>query len=299
MPKIAQPRRMSTASMRSPKDAGAIAWAESGTLTASCSLTPGTELRVHRGTALTPLMSHLPRRVAAPPRAGWNILSFHEEGVRKKHRAVTHRHVVVDEGANTDRAVRADRGWTGLESAVLLRLALDDTLGIENRVVPDGGQGRLGDVDAVVEDAPADPNTYQPPEHVLEWRAVEDVEEVDRMQLPDALDPPERAVVDGADGRRRRPERFEATLHQCIVDRGRDGAEREEQSHDRVREHVLEEFEGDQVDKHDQKDPQPTCEQEDADRPEVEPVLGGEATGERLPLPEMVVAAVAFDGARD
>jgi len=162
---------------------------------------------------------------------------------------------------------------------------------IENTLVPDGGQGWLGDVDAVVVDPTAHPNTDQPPEHVLEWRAVENVEEVDRVQLPDALDPPETGVVDRADGRRR-AERFEATLHQGVVNRGDDSAEREEQSHDRVRKHVLEEFEGGQVDEYDQEDAQPPREQEDADRPEVESVLCGKAEAQRLPRPEMVESAV-------
>src|SRR5207247_9069486 len=129
--------------------------------------------------------------------------------------------------AKPDRAAGAKRGLAGLVGAVLLRVALDVAFVIENALVPDGGQGRLGDVDAVVEHPPADPNTHQPPDHALEWRAVEDVEEADRMQLPDALDPPESRVVDGADGRRRRAERFDATLHQGVVDRGDDSARRE------------------------------------------------------------------------
>src|SRR5688572_4380318 len=99
-------------------------------------------------------ISYLLRRVAAPPGVGGDILSLHEEGIRGQHGAVTHRHVVVDEGAHPDRAASADRGGAGLEGAVLLRLALDDALLIENTLVPDDRQGRLGDVDAVVEDPP-------------------------------------------------------------------------------------------------------------------------------------------------
>src|SRR5437016_14218416 len=110
------------------------------------------------------------------------------------------------------------RVWFGPTcSAILLRVALDHAQVIENTLVPDGSQGRLGDVDAVVEHPPADPNTDQPPEDALEWRAVENVEEVDRMQLPNALDPPETGVVDGADGRRRRADRFEVALHQRVI----------------------------------------------------------------------------------
>src|SRR2546426_363898 len=123
----------------------------SGILTA-CSRTPGTGFVVHRGTGVNPLISHLPRRVAAPARAWRDIFSLFEEGVGSEHCALTHHHVVVDEGAYPDRAASADRGWAGLERAVLLRLALDDALRIENTLVPDGGQGWLGDVDAVLED---------------------------------------------------------------------------------------------------------------------------------------------------
>ncbi|HMC23743.1 MAG TPA: hypothetical protein VKL19_17940, partial [Thermoanaerobaculia bacterium] len=79
---------------------------------------------------------------------------------------------------------------------------------------------------------------------------------------------------------------------QGVVNRGDDSAEREEQSHDRVRKHVLEEFEGGQVDEYDQEDAQPPREQEDADRPEVESVLCGKAEAQRLPRPEMVESAV-------
>src|SRR6267154_1132712 len=71
------------------------------------------------------LMSHLPRRVATPPRAGWDILAFHEEGVSGEHGAVTHRHAVVDECADAERAADAKRGSAGLVSAVLLRVTLD------------------------------------------------------------------------------------------------------------------------------------------------------------------------------
>src|SRR5439155_9345533 len=56
-------------------------------------------------------------------------------------------------------------------------------------------------VSAVVEDPPADPHARQPPEHVLERCAVERVEIVNRMHLPQALGRPEIRVVDGADRR--------------------------------------------------------------------------------------------------
>src|SRR6266568_895117 len=180
------------------------------------------------------LMSHLPRRVSAPTRACRNIPSLHEEGVGGEHGAITHRHAVVDERTDADRAAGAQRGWAGLVRAVLLRVALDLAALIEHTFVPDDGDRRLGDVHAVVERPRADANTDEAPDHVLEGRAIEDVEEVERMQLPDALDPPEIGVIDGADGRRRRADRFEATLDQGVIDRGNDGAEREQRRHDRV-----------------------------------------------------------------
>src|SRR6266704_2371191 len=204
------------------------------------------------------LMSHLPRRVAAPPRAGRDMLSLHEEGVGGEDGAITHRHAVVDERTDADRAAGAQRGSAGLVRAILLRVALDLASLIEHTLIPDGGQRRLGDVHAVVEDPPADANTDEPPEHVLEWRAVEHVEEMDRMQFPNALDPPEAGVVDGADGRRGRADRFEATLDQGVIDRG-------------------------QVDGCDQEHAQPPREQEDADGSKVEAVLRGQAAEQSLP----------------
>src|SRR5881628_1070417 len=164
--------------------------------------------------------SQLPRRVAAPPRAWRNSFPLHEEGVRGEYRAIPHRDAVVHECADPDRAPGTYRGWAGLVRAVLLRIALDHALLIEHALVSDGGQSRLGDEDAVVEHPLAEPHTNQTPEHALERRAVEEVQEVDRMQLPHALDPPETGVVDGADGRRRGAERFEAPFHQGVVDRG-------------------------------------------------------------------------------
>src|SRR5262249_22929891 len=117
-------------------------------------------------TSACSLISHLFRRVAAPPRLCWDLLSLHEKGVGGEHRAVTHRHAVVDQCANTDRAAGANHGAVAFECAVFLRVALDLAPVIEDRLIPDRGEGRLGDVDAVVEDTPPDPNTHQPPEHV-------------------------------------------------------------------------------------------------------------------------------------
>ena len=61
-----------------------------------------------------------------PPRVRRDLLALHEEGVGGEHRAVAHRHAVVDEGADPERAAGADRDAVGLEGAVLLRVALDD-----------------------------------------------------------------------------------------------------------------------------------------------------------------------------
>src|SRR6266581_4430156 len=245
------------------------------------------------------LMSHLPRRVAAPPPAGRDMLAFHEEGVGGEDGSIIHRHAVVDERADADRAAGAQRGSAGLVRAVLLRIALDLASLTEHTFVPDGGQRRLGDVHAVVEHPPADANTDEPPEHALEWSAVEHVEEMDRMQLPNALDPPEAGVVDGADGRWRRADRFEATLDQRVVDRGDDGAESEQRRHERVGKDAVEELDRGEVDDRDQEDTQPPRDQENADGSQVELVLRGQAATQRLPRAQMVESAVALDGPRN
>src|SRR6266513_5079713 len=102
----------------------------------------------------------------------------------------------MHERADADGAVRTDRGAAGFVRAVFLRIALDDALLIERAFVADDGERRLGDEDAIVEHALAEPHPDQPPQHALERRAVEQMHERDRMQLPDSLDPPEAAVVD-------------------------------------------------------------------------------------------------------
>src|SRR5213594_2139207 len=169
------------------------------------------------------LISQLPRWVAAPAGAGRNRLALHEKGVGGEYRAVSHRHAIVHEGANADRAAGADRHWAGLVRAVLLRIALENALLIERALVSDDGQGRLGDEDAVVEHALAELHPDQAPEHALERRTVKQVKEIDRVQLPHAFDPPKAGVVDRANGRRGRAQGFEAALHQGVVDRGSDG----------------------------------------------------------------------------
>jgi hypothetical protein len=111
--------------------------------------------------------THLPRRVPSPPRVCWDLLSLHEKGSA----ASTERHPSSRRSgrcANADRAAGTNSGSVGFESAVLLRVALDLAPLIEDAVVADGGESPLRDVDAVVENPPANPHTRQPPDHVLE-----------------------------------------------------------------------------------------------------------------------------------
>src|SRR5919198_1045028 len=88
-------------------------------------------------------ISHLPRRVAGPPRVRRYVLALHEEGVGAENRAVTHRHAVEDECANADRAAGANRGSVTFERAVLLRVALDLASVIEDRLIPNRGESRF------------------------------------------------------------------------------------------------------------------------------------------------------------
>src|SRR5215472_15985665 len=277
-----------------------VSWHKAATssrgIPASCSPTPATGLGVQRGTAVNPLISHLPRWVTAPPRTSGDILSLHKEGVGGEHRAVTHRHAVEDECAHPHRAAGANRGSIAFESAVLLRVALDLAPVIEDRLIPDGGESRLGDMRAVVEDPPADPNTHQPPEHVLERRAIESVQVVNRMHLPNPLSPPEIGMIDGANGRLRWVQRDDATLHPTQEDGGDHHAEREEHSVHPVWKHVVK-LDGGQVEEGEQEDTQPPCDKKNADGMKVASILCREAAAQRLPRPEMVESRVALDRA--
>src|SRR5438552_2051960 len=180
------------------------------------------------------LMSHLPRRVSCPPRAWRDILPLHEEGVGSEHRAVAHRHAVMDQGVNPDRAASANRGAVAFEGAVLLRVALDLATVVEDGLVPDSGERRLGDVGAVVEDSLPEPSTHQPPEHVLERGAIERVQIVNRMHLPQALHRPEVRVVDGANGRPHWVPRYQEARHQGEVNSGDRHTEREQHGGDHM-----------------------------------------------------------------
>src|SRR5437899_9362628 len=169
---------------------------------------------------------------------------------------------------------------------------------VEHRLVPDRGERRVGDVGAVVEDPPADPHAHQPPDHVLERRAIERVEIVNRMHLPEALGQPEIREVDGANRRLQWAQRFDATVHQGEVDRGDHDAEREEHGADDMRKYVVQ-LDAGEVEEGEQESAYPTCEEEQADGSKVITVLGRKAAAQRLPRLEMVELSVALYGARN
>src|SRR5438105_6631231 len=193
----------------------------------------------------------------------------------------------MDERANPDRAAGTNRGAVGFERAVPLRVALDFAEYIEHTVVSDGGESPLPDVDAVVEAPPADPNTHQPPDHDLERGAVEGVDVLQCRHLPQALVQPEVRVVDGADGGLQRAKSRDAALHQRVVQRADQKAEREECSHRHICKHAIK-LEGSQVEQRDPKDAQPAGEEENTDRPNVMPVLRVKAAAELIPRTEMI-----------
>src|SRR5439155_579856 len=83
---------------------------------------------------------HLPRRVAAPPRAWRDILSLHEEGIGGEGRAITHGYAIEDECSDPERAASANRGSVAFERAVLQRMTLDLAPVVEDRLVPDRGE---------------------------------------------------------------------------------------------------------------------------------------------------------------
>src|SRR6266478_3497076 len=292
---------------------------------ASCSPTPGTGSRVHRGSAVNPparstppqnsrprsavvtvsrprrlmlVISHLPGRVSPPPRVCWDFLSLHEKGVGGEHRAITHRRAVVDDCADPDRAAGAKRAAVGFESAVLQRMALDLAPLIEDAVVPDGGESPLRDLDAVVENALADPNTHQPPDHVFERGAVEGVEILQCRHLPKALVQPVVRVVDRANCGLQRAKSREAALHQRVVQRADQKAERKKCSHSHICKRAVK-IEGGEVEYRDQEDAQRPGEEENTDGPNVVPVLCGKAAAELVARPEMVETAVTVNRSRN
>src|SRR5262249_55097188 len=138
-----------------------------------------------------------------------------------------------------DSAAAANRGLLAFESAVFLRMALDLAPVIEDRLIADRGECWLGDVPPVIEDPPAHPNTHQPPEQVLERRAIESVQVVNRMHLPNPFSPPEIGVVHGANGRLDWVQRDDATLHTAQEDGGDHQAECKEHCAQPVWQHVV------------------------------------------------------------
>src|SRR5256885_8322175 len=66
------------------------------------------------------------------------------------------------------RHTRLQGDWSSDVCSSDLPQSLDLAPVIEDRLIPDGGECRLGDVRAVVEGPPADLDAHQPPEHVLE-----------------------------------------------------------------------------------------------------------------------------------
>src|SRR5213593_4653607 len=177
-------------------------------------------------------------------------------------------------------------------------MALDLATVVEDRLVPDRGERRVGDVGAVVEDPPADPRAHQPPENVLERRAVERVEIVNRIHLKQALGRPEIWVVDGTDRRPHGMQPIDAAVDQGEVDRGDHDAEREEHGADDMREYVVQ-LDGSEVEQGEQENAYPTREEEQADGSKVIPILGRKAAVQRLPRPEMIELGVTLDGARN
>src|SRR5205814_8573610 len=130
---------------------------------------------------------------------------------------ITHRAPVVDDGGDSDRAAGAEPAVVRFERAVLQRVALDSARLIEDAVVTDRGESPVRDVESIIENPLADPDAHQPPDHGLEWRAVERVEIHGGRHLPEALVQPEVRVVDGADRRPQRAEPGDAAVHQRVV----------------------------------------------------------------------------------
>src|SRR5262249_9856314 len=155
------------------------------------------------------------------------------------------------------------------------------------RLISDGCESRLGDVRSIVKDPPADSNAHQAPEQVFERRAIESVQVVNGMHLPNPLSPPEIGVVDGANGRLRWVQRDDATLHPAQEHGGDNQAEGEQQSVDCVWKHVVK-LDGGQVEQGEQEDAQPPCDEENADGLKVASILCRQAATLRLPLQEMV-----------
>ena len=169
-----------------------------------------------------------PGRGSHPTARPGVLLTLHQEGVGREHRAVAHRHAVEDHGADPDGAAGADRDAVGLEGVVLLGVALDPGPGVEADVVADRHQVLLRQVAAVVEEPLAEPDTQHPQDHALERRAVEHCPDAG-LQLEEALGPPEVDVVDRAVLRFQGPEPGGGPLDQHAV------GDAEQEGEDRAR----------------------------------------------------------------
>ena len=136
---------------------------------------------------------HLPGWVSAPVFVRWDLLAFHEEGVRGDNGAVADRHPIVNEGTHSERAAGTDRGDVGLEGSILLRVGLDPAPRVEGAVVADDDKRPLRHPEAVIEDPAADPDTEQTPEQGLERGSVEDLDNPRPCRhLPESFVAPKR-----------------------------------------------------------------------------------------------------------
>src|SRR5207302_2879190 len=93
-------------------------------------------------------------------------------------------------------------------------------------------------------------------------------------------------------------QRYETARHQREVNSGDHHAEREAHSaHDMAKRIV--QFEGSEVEHSEQQEAHPSRQKEDADSPQVIPILRRKAAAQGLPRPEMVELGVSFDGPRN
>ncbi len=198
----------------------------------------------------------------------------------------------MDEGVHPERAPGTDADPLQLERAVLHRVALDRAERVERAVVPDPDQALLRDGAAVIEDPATDTDSQEPPDHVLEGRAVEHVEVACVAELPVPLVAPERSVVDRAEHRLQRPEGQRGALHQHHV---ADRHHRHEHEHTRQpqRSERLVAGGADRGEEEQDEHQAPPCQYEGSDRHGVVPVLGGEPGTQLVGASDVVEGAVA------
>ena len=149
----------------------------------------------------------------------WDLLAFHEEGVRGDNGAVADRHPIVDEGTHSERAAGTDRGDVGLEGSILLRVGLDPAPRVEGAVVTDDDKRPLRHPEAVIEDPAADPDTEQTPEQGLERGSVEDLDNPRPCRhLPESFVAPKTPVIDRTEQWSHGEEQRDKTVDQDPVD---------------------------------------------------------------------------------